>query len=323
MKVACRRSGLTPHVLRVWEKRYQAVTPVRSASNRRGYTEDDIVRLQLLGTLTKLGHRIGQIAGLSRASLEELMAKEQGVAALAGGRLSEPAEVVDRAFAAVKEYDADLLFHLMEQALIQFGLSGVLQQVVGPLVTRIGAAWPSGELRVAHEHLASRVLRDFLASATRTLVARHDAPEILVATPQQQLHELGAMMVAAAAQNHGWRAMYLGPSLPAVEIAGAAVRRNQARAVALSIVYPETDPMVEIEIRTLARHLPERVALLAGGRAVEGYRGVLEEVGAEVLGGLDDLVRALDRLAKAERPEAGSVSPVATVVSGARRNSPG
>lgn len=302
MKVACRRSGLTPHVLRVWEKRYQAVTPVRSESNRRGYTEDDIVRLQLLGALTRLGHRIGQIAGLSRDDLEQLMAREQGVSALADEGLDQPSQVVERAFVAVGDLDADLLFQLMEQALIRFGLSGVLRQVVGPLVVRIGNAWTSGELRVAHEHLASRVLRDFLASATRTLVARHDAPEILVATPQQQLHELGAMMVAAAAQNHGWRAVYLGPSLPAVEIAGAAARRGQVRAVALSIVYPENDPMVGVELRTLARHLPKRVALLAGGRAVGGYREVLAEVGARVLGGLDDLIKSLDQLIKVEEP---------------------
>lgn len=296
MKVACRRSGLSPHVLRVWEKRYQAVTPVRSDTNRRGYSEDDIVRLQLLGELTKLGHRIGQIAGFSRRDLEQLLSAEQSGPALDGDELSGPFAVVDRAFQAVDELDADGLYRLMEAALLRFGLNGVLQHVVGPLVVRIGQAWTDGDLRIAHEHLASRVLRDFLAGATRTLVVRTGAPEILVATPAQQLHELGAMMVTAAAQNHGWKAVYLGPSLPAIEIAGAASRRPGVQAVALSIVYPENDPNVAEELRILAKHLPQRVSLLVGGRAIGGYREVLEEVGARVVSSLPELVSILNEI---------------------------
>ena len=74
-----------------------------------------------------------------------------------------------------------------------------------------------------------------------------NAPVLVVATPSGQLHELGALLVGAAAANLGWHVTYLGASLPAAEIAGAALQ-NRARAVALSLVYPEDDPTLEDEL---------------------------------------------------------------------------
>ena len=75
-------------------------------------------------------------------------------------------------------------------------------------------------------------------------------------------------MAAAAANDLGWRVIYLGTSLPALEIAGAVVR-NQARALALSIVFPADDPALPGELETLRKTFPIDVKLIAGGRAAE------------------------------------------------------
>src|SRR3954453_16918076 len=87
--------------------------------------------------------------------------------------------------------------------------------------------------------------------------------QLVVATPNGQLHELGALLASAAASNLGWLVTYLGASLPAAEIAGAA-RQNQARAVALSLVYPEDDQKLEGELFRLRESLPAEVTLLVG-----------------------------------------------------------
>lgn len=85
-------------------------------------------------------------------------------------------------------------------------------------------------------------------------------------------------MVAACASAHGWRVVYLGPSLPADEIVGAA-RQSGVRAVALSLVHPEDDPGIPEELARLRRLLPHEVAILAGGRACGSYRRALEDRG--------------------------------------------
>ena len=77
----CRLTGLSQHVLRVWEKRYGVVEPMRSDTDRRLYRESDIARLNLLKTLVDLGQAIGSIADLDDAELTRRI--EQSAGALA------------------------------------------------------------------------------------------------------------------------------------------------------------------------------------------------------------------------------------------------
>ena len=118
---------------------------------------------------------------------------------------------------------------------------------------------------------------------------------LIVTTPAGQLHEIGALLVAAAAANLGWHVTYLGASLPAAEIAGAA-SQNRARAVALSVVYPEDDPLLEGELTRLRESLPVETPLLVGGRAMPAYREVLKKIGAIELTDLTHLLATLDSL---------------------------
>tara|TARA_R110000850_G_scaffold133899_1_gene255027 strand:+ start:1179 stop:2150 length:972 start_codon:yes stop_codon:yes gene_type:complete len=64
-------TGISPHVLRVWERRYSVVEPGRSESKRRQYTQADIDRLVLLKTLVSNGQSIGSVASLSTEKLQE------------------------------------------------------------------------------------------------------------------------------------------------------------------------------------------------------------------------------------------------------------
>jgi len=103
------------------------------------------------------------------------------------------------------------------------------------------------------------------------------------------------LLVGAAAANLGWHVTYLGASLPAAEIAGAA-RQNRARAVALSLVYPEDDPRLVAEFAAIRQSLPPEIPLLVGGRAMAAYRDALKGVGAVLIEDLSHLGVALDRL---------------------------
>src|SRR5687768_2967127 len=77
IQVAARRTGLSTHVIRVWERRYAAVKPERDASDRRLYSETEIDRLALLRDVTEAGHSIGTVANLDAAQLQELLTKSR------------------------------------------------------------------------------------------------------------------------------------------------------------------------------------------------------------------------------------------------------
>jgi methylmalonyl-CoA mutase cobalamin-binding subunit len=197
----------------------------------------------------------------------------------------------------VKTLDSVALEDALKRAATALGAQGLLQQVIAPLAQTIGELWRDGAITAAHEHFASALIRVFLGRAGRPFAGLEDAPVLVVATPSGQLHELGALLAGAAAANLGWHVTYLGASLPAAEIAGAA-RQNRARAVVLSLVYPEDDARLEGELARLRELLPPETVLLAGGRAMPAYREALEKIGALQLRDLVHLGSVLDDLRK-------------------------
>ncbi len=282
IRVVSRRTGLTPDVLRAWERRYGAVRPSRS-SGRRLYNDADVQRLRLLRRAARAGRRIGQISTLSTPALKKLVSEDERAmesepkpapTRLEGSKKSGPDEahdlgaVLDECIGAVNDLDAAGLEAALARAMVAFGRIAAAERVALPLMEEIGSMWQEGKLRVAHEHLASAVVRSFLGDPGNGRNPGAGGAALVVATPAGQRHELGALASVTTAASGGWQVTYLGPDLPADEIAAAARMKN-ASAVALSIVYPADDPHLHQELRKLRRLLPAalpptRMAVSAG-----------------------------------------------------------
>ncbi len=300
MKVVARKTGLTPHAIRVWEKRYGAISPARTATNRRLYSEDDLRRLLLLSKATRAGHSIGRIASLPNDRLAALVRAEEAESQQL--KDSEPppgakdSDVqVAEALAAVRAMNAAALESVLTKAAVSLSVPALLEKVIAPFMTLLGDLWREGQCRVAHEHLASGIVRTLLGDLLRARDAIDSAPGIAVATPLGQLHELGALMAAVTAASEGWRVIYLGPNLPAEEIAGAVVE-SHARAVALSVIYPADDARMASEIDRLRKYVPDEVAVVVGGRSAENYRDTFHSIGAVLTPDLPSLRFTLESL---------------------------
>lgn len=313
-----RKTGLSPQLIRAWEKRYEAVKPRRNASNRRLYDEAEVERLALMRTLTRCGHSIGLIAKLPDSNLRELLARETapefGSKLLESTQPTSPEFFISAALHAIEQMDSDALDAVLNRSLLALGMSGALQRVYARIIEKVGDRWQDGTLKIAHEHFATAMFRVFLGECIRTHRQPADAPLLVVTTPAEQHHELGALLIAAAAHQQGWRTAYLGPSLPAEEIASTATTK-QARAIALSIVYPKDDPMMERELARLRKLLPAGTAIIAGGRAADAYRSALERVGARVMHSQSDFYEFLDQLRNPAAPN-NATQGTATQTSG-------
>jgi DNA-binding transcriptional MerR regulator/methylmalonyl-CoA mutase cobalamin-binding subunit len=303
IKAVARRTGLSPHVIRVWERRYGAVTPVRTGTNRRVYSDSEVERLDLLRRAIGAGHSIGNIAQLPSENLTRLAAVPAPAVTPPKAGTVKPEQLVAECLEAVKELNTRALEEVLTRGSVALGQHGLLERVVAPLARQIGDLWRDGTIMAAHEHFASSIIRSFLTRNSKPYALDANAPMLLVATPAGQLHELGAVMVAAAANDLGWRVVYCGASLPASEIAGAAAQ-NRARAVALSIVYPDDDPNLPGELENLRQHLPAEIRIIAGGRASGSYAPVLEKIHAlraEDLRNLYDLLENIRKPGGAKR----------------------
>jgi len=302
VRLVAQRTGLTPHVLRAWERRYGAVSPSRSDGGQRLYSDLDIERLRTLHRLSEAGHSIAPLARLSLEELERLARADAAAAEPPPDRgrppdrerpgpeqapSAAPGELVAEALAATTALDAARLQAALERGAIALGVPVFLDQIAGPLLREIGEGWRDGRFGIAHEHFASAAVRRVLGWILRTFEVSGAAPRLVAATPSGQLHELGAMLVAAAAAAEGWGVTYLGADLPAADVLAAA-RQSRARVVALSALHPADDPALVGYVAELRRALPRDVRLLIGGPAATAHHQALAALGAEVLEDLGD-----------------------------------
>jgi len=302
-----KRSGVKSDLVRAWERRYQAVSPTRTAGGHRVYTDLDIARLKLLNEATSSGHSIGQIANLSLDDLKKLLQHESSAPVSTYKSINPPAAVtserrflaedyIEKCYAAVLAFDAHALESHFENAIVELGPQLFIENLLTPLLTQIGERWRDGELRPVHEHMASSIIRSLTYILRNNTPCAANAPRMIVTTPIGQLHELGALLAAIIAEFKSWKVTYLGANLPSEEIA-AAVKYTQAKAVTLSISFNADDLVVPRELRKLRKLVGNDIALIVGGRSAGHYQAVLDEVGVLKIENYDHFRLLLDQLA--------------------------
>jgi DNA-binding transcriptional MerR regulator/methylmalonyl-CoA mutase cobalamin-binding subunit len=262
--VVAERTGLSPDVLRVWERRYRVVEPGLGVGGHRLYTEADVARLRLLARATNAGRSISHVARLGEEELRQLVEGDEQARRVRDETSPGP-EHVDAAWRAIEAMDGAGLEQALRRSLALLGAMPFLEQVVVPVFRRVGDAWHEGRLTVAQEHAATAVALRVVGSM-RTPGGRASAPCLVVATPEGDHHELGAMLVAAAAELAEWRVVYLGANVPVAELVRTAVS-FAARAVALSMTYVGPSGARADVLCALREQLPARIALVAGGSA--------------------------------------------------------
>ncbi|MCB2203519.1 MerR family transcriptional regulator [bacterium] len=296
IRMAAKLAGLTPYVIRAWEKRYGVVQPSRSDSNRRLYSDEEVEHLRLLRRLTEEDYPIGSIAGMTVEELRALLEAEEHKSHSGAWEGERTASTLrDKLIDCARRLDGVGMERLLVEGSVLLSHRALLEDVVVPLVQEIGRGWQEGSLRIVHEHVASAAVRNLLTNMLFDAQLPEDAPVLVVSTPQGQQHELGALIAANFAAMSGWDVTWLGPDLPATEIA-ASVREIHAEAVLLSIVYPPDDVHVQQELVQLAELLPAGVEIIVGGRAAAGYGDTILRLGGTLLESFGDLWTTLDRL---------------------------
>lgn len=269
-------TGLSEHTIRAWERRYGAVKPARTDKGTRRYTQAEVARLRLLHSAVDAGHRIGDLAELSDAEIEERLAL-----------LTESAPRPARAevMEALERLDLPDVERVLGLQLSVLGPELFARELAAPLLREVGDRWERGETTIAAEHLLSSVTRGVLGAALRAGPRRDGAPHIVFTTPEGERHELGVLIAAVTAVGAGARATYLGPDLPVDEVARAAAATG-AEAVALSVV---TLPLGAVRryLQELRGRLSEAVSIWVGGAApIDGVAGVehleLEDLGRRI-----------------------------------------
>jgi DNA-binding transcriptional MerR regulator len=245
-----RRSGVSPTLLRAWERRYGLLRPDRSAGGLRLYSEDDLRRVHAMQEQLA--------AGLAAA---EAAAVAGGEEASAPDAAADTATARDELAAATLAFDDARAHALLDLLVARFSLDTLLTDVVVPYLHDVGERWERGEVSVAQEHFASALLRGRLLGLARGW-GRGLGPVALLACPPGEQHDLGLVAFGLALRARGWRILYLGADTPVESIGDAAAAAHPGRVV-LSAVAPRT---LEAHRDALAA-LAARCRLAVGGAA--------------------------------------------------------
>jgi DNA-binding transcriptional MerR regulator len=249
-----RRAGVSPDLLRAWERRYGLLNPIRSTGGLRLYSEDDLLRVQAMQK---------QLAGGLAAAEAASAASSQVGLATTSTDTRQARQELDVALLSFDDARAHAAF---DSLLAGFSLDTVLADVVIPYLHELGERWERGEVSVAQEHFASALLRGRLLGLARGWGQGLGPTALLACAPGEQ-HDLGLIAFGLALRGRGWRILYLGSDTPLDSLTEAA-RSARPQLVVVSAVDARTLTGVADELAELARSF----RLAVGGAAASEVR---------------------------------------------------
>jgi MerR family transcriptional regulator, light-induced transcriptional regulator len=248
-----RRAGVSPELLRAWERRYGLLQPARSPGGLRLYSDADLERVRAMQE-----HLAAGVAAAEAAALATQAGEATPVTPVPTGLQRD----LDAALIGFDEAGAQAI---LDSLLAATTLDWTLSEIVVPYLHALGERWARGEVSIAQEHFASSVLRGRLLGLSRGW-SRGVGPRVLLACAPGEQHDLGLIAFGLALRGRGWRIGYLGADTP-VESAGNAAQAYGARFVVISAVSADRFRASLAELRELARH--EQLCLGGGGAAEE------------------------------------------------------
>ena len=276
---ASARSGVSVPLLRAWQRRYDIVTPARTAAGYRLYDDAAVTTLRRMRALVDSGWSPAQAAQALRSGqpipeIERRAApRDVGTEALIEGIVN-----------AASDLDGGALDRALDDALLLADLGRSLETIILPALVAIGEAWAEGRVDVAGEHLVSHAIERRLSRAFEAAGGADSRPLIVVGLPPTSRHEIGALAFATIARRAGLGVIYLGADTP-VDSWRQAVADVKPDAVVLGLTV-RADLLGAREVADAVDPTPVFVGGAAASRLAD----------TEPMTGLDGVVASVERL---------------------------
>lgn len=200
-------SGIKAHTIRAWEQRHKLITPKRTSTNIRFYSDDDLRVILNVSILLEHDWKIGQIA---KFTPEEIAKSALEADPYEGNYAYELNELK----LSTLNFDIERFETIMSTCIEKHGIHDTFQKVIGDYIQELGKLWLSGSVSISQEHFMSSMIRQKLYSALNELDAVDNGKTFALFLPANELHEIGLLYLAYVLKERGERVIYLGQSLP-------------------------------------------------------------------------------------------------------------
>jgi DNA-binding transcriptional MerR regulator len=252
-------SGIKPHTIRIWEQRYQVLTPNRSAGNTRFYNNNQLRRLLNIVSLAEAGHRVSELSVMTDKELFTLIDQTYS-----SPQTDSTGYYVSQLIEAATRYDEHHFTYIFSHCLLTYGMRDTYIRVIYPLLQRIGVMWKSDTMPPGYEHFITNLLRQKLFTAIDALPpSSTDAETWLLFLPENELHEIGLLFAHYLLRQSGRRSIYLGPNVPMASVVAAASLEKPEKAL-LFFVHRLMPEDAQTYLANLQKSLPLQKIYLAG-----------------------------------------------------------
>jgi DNA-binding transcriptional MerR regulator len=203
-------SGIKAHTIRIWEKRYNVLEPMRSETNIRFYDIKSLQKLLSIVLLHNYGYKISKISSLSHEEFNKL----------ANDIISEKSaknHAISTFKVAMMNFDQALFFNTYNKLLSEKTFKEVFYSVFIPLMHELGFLWQTDTISPAHEHFITFLIKQKLLINTekvQTLTPTNEDKVFVLFLPSNEVHELSIMYLNYEILLNGYQTIYLGESIP-------------------------------------------------------------------------------------------------------------
>ncbi|MFT0156407.1 MerR family transcriptional regulator [Tenacibaculum ascidiaceicola] len=202
-------SGIKAHTIRIWEKRYNLLSPDRTDTNIRYYSSENLQKLLNVVLLNKNNIKISKIAEMSDDTIV-LKARELAF------KMAVNDEAINSFKLAMFQFDKTLFNNAYNRLLKRKTFREIFKDVFVPFLNHIGLLWQTDTLLPAHEHFISNLIVQKIQINIEKLEYSNNNSEMsyVLFLPENEIHELGLMYLNYELILRGYNTIYLGQSLP-------------------------------------------------------------------------------------------------------------
>ncbi|MBT8076118.1 MAG: MerR family transcriptional regulator [Gammaproteobacteria bacterium] len=267
-------TGVNPITLRAWETRYGLIKPIRKSSGHRLYTQEHIDLINRVVGLLDRGMRIGQVNA-------EIMADKPDEGDSADQKQDIWQRHINGMIAAIIRFDEFGLERIYGEALSHYPVRTVTKKLLGPLMRELGERWETGRGSIAEEHFFGFYLRNKLGARFHHRSQNQSGPKLLLACLPGDLHEIGLLLFALGASDHGYQTVLLGANMPLEELP-AAVKKTACDALVLSGVIEPDESVIKDQLPRLVARLS--IPVFLGGAIAATHFDGLKKSGVHLIG---------------------------------------
>ena len=206
-------TGIKAHTLRIWERRYDFLDPMRTPTNIRYYSDVQLKQLLNFGILVRNGYRVSK---LDKMTDEEVYEEVTKVLADPASESSDEMKGLTLSMLEMNEEDFDNIF---ERQVIRKGFLRTITESIYPFLQYVGVLWTTNKAMIAQEHYMSNLIRQkIIAAIERLSIPQKGAPSVVLFLLEGEEHEIGLLLASFMAKEMGWNVYYLGHGVPVPNI---------------------------------------------------------------------------------------------------------